>query len=177
VIKKWCPAVLLGIVTSSLAPNAFAQDPTPKAINTLAKGDHALILEFGAAGDWSRAEGFHPGGTFAFEISPIENWLELEIGFTVIRADARTEMPIDVLFKKPWRFSPQFEFMIGVGPELVHVTGPDSATFWGLSSVLDFMFWPRKNVGWYVEPGYEVTFRGGRKHHGLAIAAGLLIGH
>jgi hypothetical protein len=42
--------------------------------------------------------------------------------------------------------------------------------------VLDFMFWPRKNVGWYVEPGYEVTFRGGTTHHGLGISGGMLIG-
>jgi hypothetical protein len=175
-IKKWCPAVLLGIVASSLASIASAQDLEPQAITTRDEGDHALILEFGAAGDWSRAEGFHPGGTFAFEVTPIENWLELEVGFTAIRTDASTEMPVDVLFKKPWRFSPQFEFMIGVGPEIVHTTGPNSATFWGLSSVLDFMFWPRLNVGWYVEPGYELTFRGGATRHGLAIAAGLLIG-
>jgi hypothetical protein len=66
--------------------------------------------------------------------------------------------------------------MIGVGPELVHVTGPDHATFWGLSSVLDFMVWPRKNVGWYVEPGYEVTFRNGITHHSVGIAGGLLLG-
>jgi hypothetical protein len=77
----------------------------------------------------------------------------LEVGVTAIRAESSSEIPVDVLFKKPWRFSPQFEFMIGVGPELIHATGPDHATFWGLLSVLEFMFWPRKNVGWYIEPG------------------------
>jgi hypothetical protein len=56
------------------------------------------------------------------------------------------------------------------------VAGPDHNTFWGGSSVLDFMFWPKKNIGWYVEPGYELTFHDGTRHHGLAIAAGLLIG-
>jgi hypothetical protein len=175
-IKRWCPTVLLGFVASSLASSASAQDLKPQEINRHDEGDHALILEFGAAGDWSRAEGFHPGGTFAFEVTPIENRLELEIGVTAIRADANTEIPVDVLFKKPWRFSPQFEFMIGIGPEIVHATGPNRATFWGLSSVLDFMFWPRRNVGWYVEPGYELTFRDGTTHRGLGIAAGLLIG-
>jgi hypothetical protein len=167
---------LLGLIASIVTSRAAAQDLKPQQINTQDDGDHALVLELGAAGDWSHAEGFHPGGTFAFEITPIENWLELEIGFTAIRADASTEMPIDVLFKKPWRFSPQFEFMIGVGPEIVHATGTERTTFWGLSSVLDFMFWPRRNLGWYVEPGYEMTFRGGMKHQGVGIAAGLLIG-
>jgi hypothetical protein len=175
-IRRWRLAVLLGIVASSLASSASAQDLKPQETNTQDEGDHALVLEFGGAGDWSRAEGFHPGGTFAFEVTPIEHWLELEIGFTAIRADASTEMPFDVLFKKPWRLSRQVEFMIGVGPEVVHATGPNRATFWGLSSVLDFMFWARKNVGWYAEPGYEVTFRGGTTHHGLGIEAGLLIG-
>ena len=146
------------------------------ASGTATEDDHAVVFELGAAGDWSRAEGFHPGGTFAFEVTPIENWLELEVGVTAIRADSSTEIPVDLLFKKPWRFSKQFEFMIGVGPELIHATGADHATYWGLSSVLDFMFWPRKNVGWYLEPGYELTFRDGMTHHGLAIAAGLLIG-
>jgi hypothetical protein len=175
-IRRWSIAVLLGIVASGLASRASAQDLETQQVNSDDEGDHALVLEFGAAGDWSRAEGFHPGGTIAFEVTPIEHWLELEIGFAAIRADASTEMPFDVLFKKPWRISRQVELMIGVGPEIVHATGPDRATFWGLSSVVDLMFWPRKNVGWYAEPGYEVTFRGGTTHHGLGIEAGLLIG-
>lgn len=85
-------------------------------------------------------------------------------------------MPVDILFKKPWPVSTTFEFMIGAGPELVHATGRDSGTFWGVSGVADFMFWPKRNVGWYLEPGYEVTLRDGARHHGLGIAAGLLIG-
>jgi hypothetical protein len=164
---------ILCLTTAVLSVTSTALAQTPKVEPP---DDHAVVFELGAAGDWSRAEGFHPGGTFAFEVTPIENWLELEIGVTAIHSGSSTEIPVDVLFKKPWRFSPKFEFMIGIGPELIHATGPDHATFWGLSSVLDFMFWPRKNVGWYVEPGYELTFRGGTTHHGLAIAGGLLIG-
>ena len=45
-----------------------AQKPSVKPT----EDDHAVVFEFGAAGDWSRAEGFHPGGTFAFEVTPIE---------------------------------------------------------------------------------------------------------
>ena len=138
--------------------------------------DHAVVFEMGWAGDWSQSEGLQHGGTFAIEVTPIEKWLELEIGVAAIRAHASTELPVDVLFKKPWRLSRQFEFMLGGGPELVHVTGLEPKTFWGLSAVLDFMFWPRKNIGWYLEPGYEMTFRDGTSHHGLGFAAGLLIG-
>jgi len=81
-----------------------------------------------------------------------------------------------VLFKKPWRVSREFEFMAGAGPAVVHSTGAEGGTFWALSWVVDVMFWPRRNVGWYVEPGYEVSFRGVRTHHGVGITAGLLIG-
>jgi hypothetical protein len=171
-IGRSCGILWLTLAMLSVAGTAMAQNPGIKP----PEDDHAIVFELGAAGDWSRAEGFHPGGTFAFEVTPIENWLELEVGATAIRADSSTEIPVDLLFKKPWRFSPQFEFMIGVGPELIHATGGDHATYWALSSVLDFMFWRRKNVGWYIEPGYELTFRDGTTRHGIAIAGGVLIG-
>jgi hypothetical protein len=171
-------AVLAAMLTVSLASSAVAQtvEASGGAQDQHDDRDHAFVLELGAAGDWSRAEGFHPGGTVAFEVTPIEHWLELEVGVTAIHTETGTEMPVDVLFKKPWRFSPAFEFMVGVGPEIVHETGADRGTFWGLSSVLDFMFWPTNRVGWYVEPAYEVTFPRGGTHHGVGIAVGVLIG-
>ena len=164
------------VVCLVFASTAFAQDRAHVQQPKPDDDDHAIVLELGAAGDWSRSEGAHPGGTFAFEVTPVEHWLELEIGVTAIRGNDGTEIPIDVLFKKPWRISSTFEFMIGIGPEIIRATGPDAGTFWGLSTVADLMFWPRRNVGWYVEPGYEVTLRNGEKHHGVGIAAGLLIG-
>ena len=166
---------VIALFALQVCARALAQVPQSEHA-TADETDHAVVYELGLAGDWSQAEGWHPGGTVAFEVTPIEHWLELEIGFTAIRANTGTEMPVDVLFKKPWQFSRSFEFMVGVGPEIVHATGRDSGTFWGLESVLDFMFWPKRNVGWYVEPGYEVTFRDGARHHGLGISAGLLIG-
>ena len=162
------------LVAFLTAPPVFAQSilPIPAADD-----DHVVVFELGWSGDWSRDEGLHAkGATFAFEVTPIEHWLELEFGISAIRADRVTEIPIDVLFKKPWQFSPKFEFMIGVGPELIHAAGSAPQTYWGLSSVLDLMFWPTKNVGWYLEPGYEVTFHDRGAHRGLAMAAGLLIG-
>ena len=139
--------------------------------------DHRVVFELGWAGDWSPDEGWHPKGiTFAVEVTPIEHWLELEVGVSAIRADGVTEVPIDVLFKKPWQLSRQVEFMAGIGPEMIREMGSRPRTNWGLSCVLDFMFWPRKNVGWYLEPGYEVTFHDGGAHHGAGVAGGLLIG-
>jgi hypothetical protein len=175
-IIRSCEIVVLGIGLFGWATPAAAQDQKKREGTALEEGEHAIVFELGAAGDWSPTEGFHPGGTFAFEVTPIENWLELEIGVTAIRSDTSTEMPVDILFKKPWQFSREFEFMIGLGPEIVHVTGPNHGTFWGLEGVLDFMIWSRKNVGWYVEPGYEMTMRDGVRHHGLGITVGLLVG-
>ncbi|HWF84561.1 MAG TPA: hypothetical protein VG222_06940 [Vicinamibacterales bacterium] len=168
--------VVLGMALLGTATTAAAQAPRTPQATAPDEDEHSIVFELGAAGDWSRAEGFHPGGTVAFEVTPIENWLEVEVGVTAIRSDSSTEVPVDVLFKKPWQFSRAFEFMAGVGPELVHATGPDHATFWGVEGVLDFMFWPQKNVGWYVEPGYELTRRDGARHQGLGIAIGLLLG-
>lgn len=150
---------------------------TSAAPLTAADDDRTVVYELGWAGQWSRAEGVEAAGaTFAFEVTPIERWLELEIGVSAIRSGSTTEVPVDLLFKKPWQFSPTFEFMIGAGPELIHAFGPEPRTFWGLSGVLDFMFWPRPRIGWYLEPGYEVTFRDDGRRHGVAMAAGLLIG-
>jgi hypothetical protein len=172
-------ASTFGVVVTlviGLQCSAAAQDLKSPA-KPVGDEDHALVLEIGAVVDWERTEGaLHSGATFAFEITPIENKLELEIGISALPSDGGVEMPIDVLFKKPWRFSPQFEFMIGAGPEMVHAFGPDHGTFWGVEAVLDFMFWPRKNIGWYLEPGYEITFRDGTPRHGVGISGGLLIG-
>jgi hypothetical protein len=162
-------AVVLGLATNGNPEDRRAAEPTPEE-------GHALVLELGPAGDWSPSEGLHLGGTFALEVTPLEHWLELECGLTVLHADGGAELTFDVLFKRPWRVSSQIEFMVGVGPQIVRRAGPRGATFGGLAAVADLMVWPRKNVGWYVEPGYEVTFRRGDRQSALGIAAGLLIG-
>ena len=139
--------------------------------------DHAIVLEIGGVGEWDFGEGSrHFGGAFAVEMTPVEHVLELECGMTVLAAEDGLETSIDVLFKKPYRLSPQVEFMIGLGPEVVHLPGrEDGGTFFGTEAVLDFMFWPRKNVGWYLEPSCGLLFRNGTQH-GAGITAGLLIG-
>ncbi len=168
--------LVVAAVVLLVQASSFAQDVKGQ-VKPAVDDDHAVVLEIGGVLDWEHGErALHGGGTFAFEVTPIENILELEIGISAVPADGGVEMPIDVLFKKPWRFSPKFEFMIGAGPEVVRSFGPDPGTFWGVEGVLDFMFWPRKNVGWYIEPGYEVTFRDGARQHGLGVSGGLLVG-
>ena len=117
------------------------------------------------------------GPTAAVEVTPIENWLELEAGVTTLFARHSTEWSVDLLFKKPWTLSKKVEFMAGVGPEWVHsrsyglVTNSVAA-----EAVLDFMFWPspKRRFGWYLEPGYEYNFGRGQERS-IGISVGLLI--
>lgn len=168
------PVVVALIAIAFAATRAGAQsvsNPAPK------DEDHSVVYELGWAGDYSRDEGFHAkGATFAFEVTPIPDRLELEVGVTAIRANGVTESSVDLLFKRPWTLSKHVEFMAGIGPEVIHATGTEAGTFWGLSAVADLMFWPKKNVGLYVEPGYEVDFRAATTRHGFAMAAGVIIG-
>jgi hypothetical protein len=160
------------ISTLLLASPVLAQERRPVTDDT----EHVVVYELGWEGDWSHAEGLNHGATAAVEFTPIARWLEIEIGASAVHHADGTEYPVDVLFKKPWDLSRRVELMAGVGPEVIHATGPSSGTFRGVSAVLDLMVWPTKRVGWYLEPGYEVTFRQGTRVPGIAVAAGLLIG-
>jgi hypothetical protein len=138
----------------------------------------AAVVELGGAGSWNIKNGGSAfGPTAAVEVTPIENWLELEAGVTPLFSSHTTEWDIDLLFKKPWTLSKKAEFMLGVGPEWVHTT-KYSMTTNSISGevVADFMFWPsaKHRFGWYLEPSYEYNF--GRGHdQSLGISGGLLI--
>jgi hypothetical protein len=136
------------------------------------------IIELGGAASHDLKGGSGYGADFAAEITPIENWLELEAGVTPLFAPHQTEWDADFLFKKPWTISKKLEFMIGIGPEWVHTRQNGiSRNAFAAEAILDFMFWPsgRHKFGWYLEPGYDYTF--GRDHErSIGITGGLLIG-
>jgi hypothetical protein len=138
----------------------------------------AAVVEIGGAPGWSiTGAGFSFSPTVAAEVTPIENWLELEMGVTPIFSRHSTEWDTDLLFKKPWTLSKKVEFMFGVGPQWVHTRKYGITTNSVAGEVaLDFMFWPtaRHRFGWYLEPGYDYNF--GRGHEqSFGISAGLLI--
>ena len=140
--------------------------------------DPVAVVEIGGAANWNfKGGGTSFGPTVAVEVTPIENWLELEAGVTPLFARHSREWDTDLLFKKPWTLSKKVEFMVGVGPEWVHVTknGITSNSISG-EAVLDFMFWPAKKhrFGWYLEPSYEYNFARGHEQ-GIGISGGLLI--
>ena len=91
------------------------------AISQVAEKEPSAVLELGAAADRSLTEAQSSfGPTVAVEVTPIENWLELEAGLTPLFRRHSTEWSVDFLFKKPWTLSEKKEFMLGVGPEWVH---------------------------------------------------------
>jgi hypothetical protein len=59
-----------------------------------------------------------PRATIGIEVTPIENWLEIEAGFEALGTAGHTELPGDLLFKKPFGLTSQTELMIGVGPSV-----------------------------------------------------------
>jgi hypothetical protein len=140
--------------------------------------DPVAVVELGGASSWNlNGGGSSFGGDLAVEVTPIENWLELEAGVTPLFARHSTEWDTDFLFKKPWTLSKKVEFMVGLGPEWIH-TRQYGLTKNSLAAegVLDFMFWPsaKHRFGWYLEPGCDYSF--GRRHErSFGITGGLLI--
>jgi hypothetical protein len=138
--------------------------------------EHSFILEIGTAGEWP-LNGERPnfGGTIAGEVEPIENWLELELGLTTLATAGHTELSGDLLFKKPFHLSPTAEFMVGLGPSFSQtINGLERGDSWSVEFALDWMFWPTKNLGWFIEPTWSVNPRNGQ--HSAAVSIGILIG-
>jgi hypothetical protein len=102
----------------------------------------------------------NPGGNFFFEMEAIEGWLELEAGVSVVKAAAGGEVSYDLLFKKPFHLRRGIEFMVGLGPEVVQTFGNGTGkTYYGVEGALDFMFWPTRRFGVWVEPTYDLVVR------------------
>ena len=140
--------------------------------------DPIATVELGAATSWNFSGGaatFAPN--LAAEVTPIENWLELEIGVSPFYTRTSTEWDTDLLFKKPWTISRKSEFMLGVGPEWVHLRQNGSVSNSISGEVAgDFMFWPsgKHRFGWFLEPAYDYSFASGHQQS-IGMSAGLLI--
>lgn len=166
-------ALLLANCTALLCGSAFAEEaeaPTAEAI------DHTIIFGLGGAAELELGDGsVRPGGNVMVEWDIIENWLEFEVGASLLTADKGAQVPIDLLVKKPFRLARGVDFMIGIGPEVVRVTGSNKGTFFGGEVALDFMFWPSQFIGFWVEPTYDLVWHDGVSH-GLGGTGGVLFG-
>jgi hypothetical protein len=159
------------------AADSQVRPDSPGALQPPEK-EAAGILELGAEPAHSLSRGgWTLSPTVAAEVTPIENWLELEFGVTPTFSHHSTEWDTDVLFKKPWTLSKKVEFMFGVWPEWIHIRENGITTNSVAGEIaLDFMFWPSptRRFGWYIEPAYDYTF--GRSHHqAIGVSIGLLI--
>ena len=140
--------------------------------------DPAAIIELGTATSWNVTGGaatFAPN--LAVETTPVENWLEIEVGVSPFYTRNATEWDTDLLFKKPWAISKKAEFMLGIGPEWVHLKQNGRATNSIAGEVAgDFMFWPtgKHRFGWFLEPAYDYSFARGHQQS-IGISGGLLI--
>lgn len=157
---------------------AFAFTCTGHSFTQELEKEPAAVIELGAAASRSLTESQSSfGPTVAVEVTPVENWLEIEAGVTPLFRRHSTEWSIDLLFKKPWTLSDKVEFMFGIGPEWIHTNAYDiKMNSVGAEAAPDFMFWSSKKhrFGWYLEPAYEYKFGPGHEHS-LGISGGLLI--
>jgi len=178
-MKRMCAALCIAVLVACFSTSAQEIGKQAEAQSGSTGGNEAAaILELGAeparslsGGGWTLSP------TVAAEVTPIENWLELEFGVTPTFSHHSTEWDTDVLFKKPWTLSKKVEFMFGVGPEWIHVRENGISTNAVAGEIaLDFMFWPSptRRFGWYIEPAYDYTF--GRSHdQAIGVSIGLLI--
>ena len=163
-------SVLLAGLVSICSGNSFAQ---------AVEKEPAAVIELGGAAGRGLTDGqSNFGPAVALEVTPIENWLELEAGLTPLFRRRSMEWSVDLLFKKPWTLSDKTEFMLGIGPEWIHTKANGIKMNSAAGEVApDFMFWSSKKYrfGWYLEPSYEYKL-GPAHEKSLGISAGLLIG-
>jgi len=150
-----------------------------KALNDSVGGKEpvAVVELGGAASRGITGGGLSFGYSAAVEVTPIENWLELEIGVTPTFGTHLRAWDIDLLFKKPWTFSSKVEFMFGLGVARTHANVYSVTTnSFGGEIALDFMFWPsaKHRFGWYLEPSYEYGFGQGHEQS-VGMSGGLLV--
>lgn len=150
--------------------NIYGQTTMPHQI----KEEPFAVGEIGGAMNWN-IKGFSPSGgpTIAIEYTPIEDWLEIELGGTQSYSKGASELSFDLIFKKPYTISKKLEFMFGLGPEFSSM----KANAWAAEFALDFMYWPFKKrlFGFYAEPAYDYSFAAGNEQS-IGFSGGLLIG-
>ena len=172
-------ACLFLFLISPALGQTFSKVPCGDPQKAVQDKDPIAIVELGAATSWNLSGGaatFAPN--LAAEVTPIENWLEIEAGVSRFYTHELTEWDADLLFKKPWTISRKAEFMVGVGPEWVHLRQNGKVTN-SISGEIagDFMFWPtgKHRFGWFLEPAYDYSFAGGHQQS-IGMSGGLLIG-
>jgi hypothetical protein len=167
---------MVPFVCASFIPGlALAQGPD--AASSPSDEGYLLIFGAGGAGELELAGAGHLGLSAFLEIEAVDKWLETEIGGQVLAIEGGREASVDLLFKKPFTLTKRLEVMIGLGPALIRTQrrpDPDH-TSWGLEAAVDFMYWPRRHVGLWLEPAYEIVLSHGIAH-ALSCTGGPMLG-
>jgi hypothetical protein len=136
--------------------------------------EHTVVVGAGGTVEGEVRGGSLEGFNAMVEVEAIESWLELELEASIVSAEGGIELPIALLFKKPFRITRQVEVMLGFGPEML--LAPASArVYGGMECAVDFMFWPTKRVGFWIEPSYDVVLRLPASS-GVGGTAGVMVG-
>ncbi len=161
-VRSLAAVLTLVLVSAPARADEDAERRAPRRAGGWSDAERRFVVGLGGAFELDMAgPSLHAGGNVFFEVEVIERWLEIEVGVSLVKAEVGFEVPVDLLFKKPFRLARGIELMVGVGPELVHAFGPGiaSRTFFGVEGAFDFMFWPADHVGFWVEPTYDLVFR------------------
>ena len=158
---------------------AHGQASAQESSTRVDTAENKAIFELGGATSWDLSGGAATfGPNVAVEIEPIEKWLELELGVSPFYTHTAKEWDTDLLFKKPWTLSRKAEFMLGIGPQWVHLKqkGRWTNTVSG-EIAADFMFWPngKHRFGWFLEPAYDYSLAKGHQKS-IGMSFGILIG-
>src|SRR5579872_7564918 len=111
-MKRMCVALCIAVLVACFSASAQESQPDAQVqpagkqaeaqSGSTGGNEAAAILELGAeparslsGGGWTLSP------TVAAEVTPIENWLELEFGVTPTFSHHSTEWDTDVLLKKP----------------------------------------------------------------------------
>jgi hypothetical protein len=127
----------------------------------------------GAGGALEVDSGVSGGGAAFVEYEALPEVIELELGGQIVSGAGGKEVSGDLLFKWPHRLTQQLEIMVGVGPTLTSRSNAPTAR--GIAGAADLMWWPRHHAGLWVEPSWEVRFRGGALGP-VTLTAGPIVG-
>jgi hypothetical protein len=177
IIKAQCEMKLILLSFLFLLLNSHAIAQKSPADSTRFK-EGIAVGEIGGASSTDIKTGKSSFGySLSVEATPIEDWLEVEIGVSPTYAAHYRETDVDFLLKKPWTFSSRLEFMLGIGPEWGHSTDFGiTSNSWSGEIALDFMYWPfkKRQFGIYAEPAFAYGFNAAHDQS-AGISAGLLI--
>lgn len=139
--------------------------------------DHTIVLGVGAAAEIGvHGSDASAGGNLMLEWEAIDGWLELEFGASLVATSTGSQVPLDLIIKKPFAISDSLEGMIGLGPEVIRTTsGPPADTRYGVEVGLDLMYWFSPRIGSWVEPTYDLEFHNGATSS-FGLTAGIMTG-